>query len=331
MTNTPDDLIMQNIDIKFPPDARSPEVQFWSSLHERWDRGFLQYILHLDGFGLRGVTSERWQGKLFMTPDADENYGFTPTYFAKADRAEDWIRGTLWFWVPAFRVVDDSVASFINYAPSPDLYRSPDGGTMRFGYAPLYPRSWLSIKPDRVAVFIGFRGALNEERDSDSEATRYVLQDAQFRTVTEGEGGRFESGVEPGIHQALFTNPNYDVAGIPGKGRLTLRFDTRRTDPLPPTLTSMKLLDADGVPTDHLANGEAATLLFSAIDQGQIDDSLLFLPLASEGRHGIWISSLPRLDHDGEMVRLDAGGQTLIIQLRDGALEGAPAAAGTTR
>ena len=47
---------------------------------------------------------------------------------------------------------------------------------------------------------------------------------------------------------------------------MTIRFDTRRDDATPPTLTSLKLLNKDGIPVSYLKPGEGGDLLFSAAD-----------------------------------------------------------------
>ncbi len=279
LQNESSDFSTQNIQVNFPPNAEDPHISLWIS----WSRRFREP--GKDNAGWHGVffdwdriSESPWNGKLFFTPNFYESYGFSATFTALLEP----ILGrshTRWITTNPFTKVGDKVGSFKWFAPRPDTYLSENGGTMLFGDAPIYPVfEYDDMSRREITAFPEFRGSWHEIRSADLRYTTYTLYDDENNEI---RTGRFFDETRNAVRSELvvpvdesdagpfrfeFVNTAYFVGDIPGRGQLINEFDTRRSDPTPPTFTSLKLLNSEGIPVSRLQINESATLEFSAAD-----------------------------------------------------------------
>jgi hypothetical protein len=118
-------------------------------------------------------------------------------------------------------------------------------------------------------------------------------------------------------------NTGYFLGKLRGRGKSTARFDTRRGDATPPTLTSFKLLNSEGIPASRFTPGAIPNLAFSAADYAY-DRSYDYVAIDSTRvyvkRHGAqqWqrVNSITTLLHNSS----DANGYRPIGYLFNAAL-----------
>jgi len=280
LLNEPTDYVQQNLKITIPekcPRVLNPGIELmlaWHSGDETLsapDRGWAGLVA---GRLLFGEGS--WSGRLYHTPDKHEFRGATTVFQGLVDttlaaHAEPYIRTEI------FRVVNNQLGSFVDHAPSPNIYLSSSGGTMRFGDTPIYPLvQYDDLNGSEIAIWPQFFGSLGELRFNDYLLTEYALFDevrdtlvAQGRFVDPNGRVRTRFVVSPAPRSRYrfeMTNSGYFVGDVRSSGKMTAHFDTRQQDATPPTITSFKLLNSRGEPVGHLAHREPAAVEFSGAD-----------------------------------------------------------------
>ncbi len=268
------DLISQNLNIFIPPYAENPHLAFLVSFITRFSSLQDHSLQGIEG-GRIPVSPGQWQGKLYVTPDIDENYGFVPTIRTTVDTLRKSI-GDAWMFTDDFRIREGRLGFFQYVTPSPDIYFAQDGATMHLGNAPIFPDIHFVISTSKISASVLFRGSLNESRYYDTVFTDFAIYNNLNNLVASGnmqdsqssgcDGPCIGISVDPGIHRLEFINTGYFAGPVRGQARFSSRFDTRSTDPTPPILTSLKLLNSEGVPVGNLRAVEPGTLEFSAAD-----------------------------------------------------------------
>jgi hypothetical protein len=276
------DLVSQNLDILIPSNGKNPHLTFLVA--------FVDRSIHGRGFnGIEGgripVSPGRWKGRLYITPDVHDNYGFVPMIRTTVDTSLDAIADPRIF-TDDLRIDGGRFGSFPFLTPSPDIHFARDGATMCFGGAPIYPDMRFEITPQKIAVDpILFRGSLNEVRYYDPVFTDFAIYNDRDESIASGKVLDFQASrcgprgapcisipVNPGIHRLEFINTGYFSGSIRGRGRFSARFDTRAEDRTPPIVTSLKLLNSEGAQVERLEAGESGTLEFSASDERFFDE-----------------------------------------------------------
>lgn len=140
------------------------------------------------------------------------------------------------------RATDDGIVSGNGRTLSPVAHRIANGAFVDLGRGPVYPFG--------TAAHLG---TLNQTRD---HRQRWSLFNAQGALVNSGIGN------------APAFEPNYRYVATSDvlRGELAIAFGASPADLIAPTLTSMRVLDAQGALAERVDVGEAGVLRFSAAD-----------------------------------------------------------------
>lgn len=274
LANTPADFVMQHLKIKYPPHGSYRDIRFPSgfSAHIRGHAWF--YYQDAGAIKPTRLQAPEWNGKLYQTPDAIENFRFTTSGIARdlplnpETIREDWIAAG------SYGVAADSMGRFFPRLRPAD-YLSPDGGEMSFGGAPVFGLVYHfnnQIGNANITADVEAFGSLNELRPADISRSRYDIYDDQHRLIASGELDDSSLlkvppiDVTPGHYRLEISHTNYFVEGVRGRATFKTDFDLRREDPDPAFFTSLRLLDSQNLAVGRVENGDAAKLVFSAAD-----------------------------------------------------------------
>ncbi len=141
---------------------------------------------------------------------------------------------------------------------APTTYVAAQDEVLAFGAGLSHPQTTGWVDRGELLTTARFLGSLDEERRGEITGADLVLRDEAGNVVRSAKESLPPAAVTPGAYQFEVTKP-----GV----RLVTTLDTRRIDGAPPSLTSLRLLDATGRVTASLRAREAGALLFSAIDR----------------------------------------------------------------
>ncbi|HEY6893410.1 MAG TPA: hypothetical protein VI258_04530, partial [Rhodanobacteraceae bacterium] len=204
------------------------------------------------------VTDTSWNGEIFIT--REQHPSLNPTAKVEIDEAgtPPAIPRTL-LSTGYVRSTDQGLTLWPFLTNSPVTYFLPAGNQLSFGDGPAVPLSAIWLEDGNLLAGVRFVGGLDEERDADGYAAKKVLRDAAGNEVS-------TEALAPGAYTFEVTGP-LSLFNVAGELRLVAAFDTRRDDGVPPTLTALRVLDADGRVTSRLKPNSNATLTFSALDR----------------------------------------------------------------
>ncbi len=276
LANAPSDFVMQNLRMQYPPNSSYRDIRFAPGIGGAIIRGSAWFFFQ-DAGNLNPirVSAKEWQGKVYQTPDVIKGFRFGVGGVARdVPLSSDTIMEE-WIGTGSFGTVGDSMGIFFPRSTA-KTYLSPNGGEMTFGAAPIYGNLFYSnnqLSPSNIAARVDFYGAFNELRQADISRSRYNVYDEQNNLMISGELDEYAPyfnipplNVQPGRYRLEVPNTNYFVEGVRGNAILTTEFDLRESDPDPAFFTSLKLLNARGLPVSRLATGASAKLLFSTAD-----------------------------------------------------------------
>ncbi|HKB80532.1 MAG TPA: S8 family serine peptidase [Thermoanaerobaculia bacterium] len=167
--------------------------------------------------------------------------------------------------LPLLRAADGSMFLSADAAPGPLAFRVANGGVTAVGIGPVCPTSMLHGLNGSGKG--GFIGPLGETRSLDGSYWRIVDPNGNERTSGQFPGTPLPTVVARPGDSVEVTDDLLRIAGRTSHGNLRLSTATT-IDFTPPTLTSMRIYDADGNLAEQVANGAAATLRFAAADRG---------------------------------------------------------------
>jgi hypothetical protein len=266
LTNTPSDFVMQHLKFQYPPNAAYREISF-SNPFTGIILGDAEFFFNFIADSRIRVQAREWVGKLYHTPDVHVKYRFSTSGAARD--SEDFFVSGDWAHTQTFKVKESSIGSvFFDFTP--DIYLSPDGGEMSFGGAPIYGvtvhenNRWGE---SNIAAILSFYGPLQESRSADVYKSQYAVYNDRNDLIAADAWRNFSPmDVAPAQYRLEIINKNYFVEAIRGAAKLITQFDLRHEDPDPARLTSLKLLNAKGMPAGRVENGESTKLIFSAVD-----------------------------------------------------------------
>jgi subtilase family protein len=187
-----------------------------------------------------------------------------------------------------FRGIDGAIVPVPWLYPSPAAYRISDGEEITIGTSPLYAFSFFGTVPNRyIGLPPGFVGPLGEWYQyvtRDTPWTSYNAANAQiaagvYTNLTTCDQGPCDAGPPPqsgGRYVAARDDMN--VAGQPSRGEVEVRFGNDPSDLDAPTLTALRVLNAQGRLAEKLEHNSNASLFFAAGDY--------FYPPADQRKYG---------------------------------------------
>jgi hypothetical protein len=206
--------------------------------------------VHVPGFFLHGWPSPEWNGTVFLARSADPDLALRPILAAHTDQAR--------LTTHPLRVIDGGVASFSTWTPSPTTFVATPADPMEFGLGPVLPKLALTSFPNGALIQAHFTGPL-DERIVPANPPAFRLFDGNGRLKRQDETDRLTIG-------DLSRPLRIEIEAHEGRTLLSARFGGAQPDPLPPSLTSLVVLDSRSQPSDRLGRGLPARLRFSAID-----------------------------------------------------------------
>lgn len=201
--------------------------------------------------------STEWNGTVFLGRSADPERELRAVLAAQTDQA--------WVAPHPLRVIDGGVASFSSWTPSPTTFVATPADPIVFGLGPLIPKLALTSFGNSAQVRALFTGPLDEQVfPSNPVAFRLFDQNGSL-LVEEGEPLSIHDLSRPSRLEiaALRT---HDLEAHEGRTLLSARFGGTQPDQLPPSLTSLAVLNGRSQPSNRLTRGAPARLRFSAID-----------------------------------------------------------------
>jgi subtilisin family serine protease len=204
-----------------------------------------------------GTTSSVWNGRMFLTPDADPNYSAGIGFTVITD-------ATTRYQTPLMHVLDGAITA--NATSTPVRF---DGNLFIFGGGPHLATATFTnvnelLHPSLAIDLFGPRG---EIRTGDRGRSTIVTLDAagkQKASVVLYPAPLDLSAKAPFTLEV--TNDATQYLDITMLTKLTMKADSSRADYLPPTLTSLYIVDGTGMATRTVSAHDGAAIFFSAAD-----------------------------------------------------------------
>jgi subtilisin family serine protease len=201
--------------------------------------------------------------RVFVSPDVHPTYSLGLTFSAITD-------GVVQYTTPMLRVINDKLVSLSTAGLLPWTYSGP---TYQFGLGPRFPTLFftpagtISTTRLRATVTADMLGPLGETRALDRGNTVTVLYGATGTQILSGGYSMSIDGPK-GQYRVESTNHGELYPGIDKTTTISMAIDSSRADYLPPTLTTMIMLDGSGSLVARLDPHGSGSLLFSAADFG---------------------------------------------------------------
>lgn len=199
------------------------------------------------GFILDWWPSPEWTGTVFLAKSVDPDLALRPAFAAQTDQAA--------VATHPLRVIDGGVASFSTGTPSPTTFVATPADTMVFGQGPMLPKLVWTAFGNSAQVAAQYTGPLDEQI--------FPMNPAAFRLFDQNGSLLREEGEPLSIHD-LSRPSRLEIETL--RTLVSARFGGTQPDQLPPSLTSLAVLDARSQPANRLTRSAPARLRFSAID-----------------------------------------------------------------
>jgi hypothetical protein len=179
--------------------------------------------------------------------------------------------GVVQYTTPTLHVINDRLVSLTGFGALQWTYGGP---LYQFGLGPRFPTSFyipagsISTTRLRATVTVDMLGPLGEIRLQDRPNTNTVLYGSTGTQLQAGGYSTSFDGAAKGPYRLESINQGELYPGVPKTTTVTMVIDNSHTDYLPPTLTTMNLLDGNGLLVSHLEPHGSGSLLFSAADFG---------------------------------------------------------------
>jgi subtilisin family serine protease len=209
------------------------------------------------GFLFNGWPSPEWNGTVFLAKNVDPDLALRPSFVAQTDQA--------WFTTHPLRVIDDGVASFATWTPSPTTFVASSTDPIQFGLGPVIPRIEFTGVANGADVQANLAGPLDEQIfPTDPAAFRLFDQDGHLQR--EATDRLTIEDLSRPVRLEIEALRSHDPETHEARALVRARFGGTQPDRLPPSLTALAILDARSQPADRLGRGLPARLRFSAID-----------------------------------------------------------------
>lgn len=197
--------------------------------------------------------------RVFVSPDVHPNYTYGIAFSAIAD-------GLTQYTTPLLRVSDGKLVSISAGGLLPWTY---SGATYEFGLGPRFPISQFArTAPLKLNSAVDMAGPLGELRIGDRSGTTTTLFDANGTKVTQGGYLTPLDLTAQTAFRVEATNQGNLYPGVNKTTTVSMTLDSSRADYIPPSLTTMMMLDGGGAVVTRLDPHGSGSLLFSAADFG---------------------------------------------------------------
>lgn len=269
LTNLPADFYLENVHANFP-------LYSGGEYREMNCLDCVTYVIpSIFGFGIGylfplsdGFRGD-WSGKLYLTKGDNERFSSGISFSAVDGPESSSSYGEyIWFETAIASAFHDSVGySWWGNPPASDLW--PIAGLTTFGLAPFYPsiQSLNNLNgKSNIYMTTGFFGAFNEALDRSTDSSMYTIYDSHNNVIASGREPNFPTtgiNVTPGQFTYQLVTHDYLIRGVKGTATLVCKFDLGNSDPNPPRVPLIQLLNSKNVCTDSLSKDEKGTLVLS--------------------------------------------------------------------
>jgi subtilisin family serine protease len=194
---------------------------------------------------------------VFVSPDVHPSYSYGISFSAITD-------GITQYNTPLLRVVNDKLVGLTTPGLLPWTY---SGSTYEFGLGPRFAATQItSTGTFRFNWTTDIIGPLGEVRIGDRTGTTTQFVDSTgFRSAIGGYINSVDVTAKGAYHLEA-TNKGTLYPGVNKTTTVSMDIDSNRPDYIPPTLTTMMMLDGTGAIATRLDPHGSGSLLFSAAD-----------------------------------------------------------------
>ncbi|HEV7486024.1 MAG TPA: S8 family serine peptidase [Thermoanaerobaculia bacterium] len=206
-------------------------------------------------------------GRVFVSPDVNPSYTYGIGFTAIADSATQ-------YTTPLLQVINDKLVALTTSGLLPWTY---SGSSYEFGLGPRFPASQIvPVTSSRFSWTTDMIGPLGEVRLADRSGTNTMFVDNKGSRFS---GAGYSNVVDvsaKGPYHLEATNNGTLYPGVNKTTLVSMDIDSTRTDFLPPTLTTMMMLDGSGAVATRLEPHGSGSLLFSAADFGPLGNNRVY-------------------------------------------------------
>jgi len=194
---------------------------------------------------------------VFVSPDVHPSFSYGISFGAITD-------GATQYSTPLLRVVNDKLVGLTTPGLLPWTY---SGSTYQFGLGPRFAASQITSTGNlRFLWTTDLFGPLGEVRVADRTGTTTQFVDSTgFRSAIAGYSNSVDVSAKGPFHLEA-TNQGTLYPGVNKTTTISMDIDSTRADYIPPTLTTMMMLDGTGTIATRLDPHASGSLLFSAAD-----------------------------------------------------------------
>ncbi|MEN8225747.1 MAG: hypothetical protein ABFS05_10350, partial [Bacteroidota bacterium] len=230
----------------------------------------LKLVAYTGNYGIWGMTSYMqqaadpdWECDVYMDMQKSEEFGYCLRH--KMDYIED---GETYTYIQSYYdEYNDSIAGFLGFTPDEDAHYINDYDTLLIGNGTSYYWSNWSNFSNRIQCYSDNMGMWGNYFTPFVNTNTYIIKDANGNTIQEGTGLEIlVYSLEPEKYTVELTNSACHFNGYTGSSTLLAEFDKSKTDPNPPPLKEIQLLNAENTMKYHFEPEEEVLLKFSASD-----------------------------------------------------------------
>lgn len=257
LINNPEDFIEHDIDVFCSSKEDSIYMGHFDSMRFGGDTLF--------GFGgAVKIAGNDWKGKLFSTPFNSNHTGFCTGLFSM-DLQRNFIFATNPIQTESGYTFTYWIAG-LNNTP-PNIIKYPDKSEISLGYIASYTDAFLFNTENSIFFGSSYFGLTNETRYDDLHNSYFQLFDFQNSLIAEGIVENFPPlFLNPNKYILKTTNNNFKISGEAAELLSNQYFDLRSNDKTPPFISSLNIIDEQGVPSRRFEKNSLGKLSFSAND-----------------------------------------------------------------
>ncbi len=170
---------------------------------------------------------------------------------------------------PFYLMPDSDSVQFCNfYPPVKADYKVLNNSVVNFGNSASFANIYSVNSESSIFNYTSLYGQCNEARNLDNYASFYTIMQGTdiLRTDTLFNFEEPYTVTASGPYSFSLTDSNFYVNGIRGTIEVLTNFDLSNEDSNPPTLTSFKILDSNGLIQSQFTTNDQAIVHFSAAD-----------------------------------------------------------------
>jgi subtilisin family serine protease len=212
--------------------------------------------------------------RVFVSPDVHPNYTYGISFGVIAD-------GATQYSTPLLRVVNDKLVSLTVAGLLPWTY---SGSSYQFGLGPRFPSAVMTPASgtQRLNWTTDMIGPLGEVRVADRTGTTNSLFASDGTKLSTAAYSTIADLGTKAAYRLEAVNQGTLYPGVNKTTTVSMNVDSSRTDYIPPTLTTMMLLDGTGTLVTRLEPHGGGSLLFSAADFGVLGIVSVYQQIAAD-------------------------------------------------